>query len=66
MTADVSTFIALGALVLVGILLFFTLAQALGERGRAGVGRVADACASVLSTFFTKPRQKEVPDEPSA
>lgn len=66
MTADASTFIALGALVVVGILLSFTLRQALGERGRAGVGRVADAIAGVLSTFFAKPKQKEVPDEPAA
>jgi len=66
MTPDIFTFLALGALVAVGILLVFTLRQALGERGRAGVGRVADAIAGVLSTFFTKPKQKEVPDEPAA
>lgn len=66
MSPDIFTFFALGALVAVGILLVFTLRQALGERGRAGVGRVADAIAGVLSTFFTKPKQKEVPDEPAA
>lgn len=66
MTPEVSTFIALGALVVVGILCFFTLRQALGERDRAGVGRVADAIASVLSALFTKPKSKEVPDEHAA
>ena len=66
MTPDVFTFLALGALVVVGILLVFTLRQALGERGRAGVGRVADAIAGVLSTFFTKPKQKEVSDDHAA
>lgn len=66
MSADWSSFVALGALVVVGILCFFTLRQALGERGRAGVGRVADAIASVLSALFTKPKSKEVPDEHAA
>ncbi len=64
MTPDASTFIALAALVLVGILLYFTLRQALGERGRAGVGRIADSIASVLSAFSTKPKQKEVSVDP--
>lgn len=66
MTPDVFTFLTLGALVVVGILLFFTLRQALGERGRAGVGRVVDAVAGVLSVFFTKPKQKEVSDDHAA
>lgn len=48
--------VALAALAITVILLVAALGQALGERGRAGVGRVIDF-------FVSKSKPKEVPDD---
>lgn len=58
MTADWTTIGAFALLLVVSLMLFFALRQALGERGRAGVARFID--------FFVKPKSKEVPDATDA
>lgn len=64
MSADWTTFVTLGLLVIVSIMLVATLRQALGERGRAGVGRIVDAVAAVIITMRGTQPQKEEKDVP--